>query len=275
LHRYAPLLLSCLAGFLFSNRVNAQYPLSAGTGENLTAPPGTFDIPQSNLPGILFAHDGGTITTAPGGLAFIITGSNNTGLGATGTDPMTGTPSKITANSTVVLSGAGVGASADSGGTISITGGTFNVTKLGLGVGTGSINATDLEIVLEAPTPLQNPPQIGAAIVNPSGTLTLHGGHITDNTPGGGGRQSIGLRAENGATLTADGTGISGGFEKSAEASTGGHIILSNLTIRQNFDNGGIQHGALEVSGGSTISTDHVAITTVQVNELGAFAQGG
>jgi len=109
LHRYAPLLLSFLSGFLFSGPVYAQYPLSAGTGQNLTAPPGTFTITQSNLPGILFAHDGGTIITASGGVAFIVTGSNNTGLGATGTDPVTGTPSKITADG-VVLNGAGVGA---------------------------------------------------------------------------------------------------------------------------------------------------------------------
>jgi len=277
LHKCAPFLLFSLAGFLFSNPVNAQYPLSAGTGQNLTAPPGTFTITQSNLPGILFAHDGGTIITAPGGLAFIVTGSNNTGLGATGTDPVTGTPSKITADG-VVLSGAGVGASVDNGGTISITGGTFNVTKLGLGVGTGSINATDLFIVLEAPTPLQNPPQIGAAVLSAGGTLTLHGGFINDNTPGGGGLQSIGLRAANGATLIADGTIISGGFHKSAEASTGGHIELFNLSITQNFatpPGTAAQHGALEVSGGGTISGENIHITTSQFDELGAFAQGG
>jgi autotransporter family porin len=75
--------------------------------------------------------------------------------------------------------------------------------------------------------------------------------------------------------LIADGTDITGGFNKSAEATNGGHIELFNLTITQNFPDPA-QHGALEVSGGSTISGDHININTSQnVFEIGAFAQGG
>jgi hypothetical protein len=199
-----------------------------------------------------------------------------TGLTAVGADPTTGTPSKITADQVTLnfigTPGASTGASVDSGGTISISNSTLNVTKLGLSVGTGIINATNVTIVL-GELPAVDLPQIGAAIIN-AGTLTLTGGSITDARTGGGGDQSIGLRAENGATLIANGTNIIGGFNKSAEATTGGIIELSNLTITQDFNEGGVQHGALEVSGGSLITTDHVTITTVQLNELGAFAQG-
>src|SRR5262249_6344595 len=140
------------------------------------------------------------------------------------------------------------GASADNGGTINLTNSSLNNVNDGLAVGVGTISTTNLHIVL-VPGPSTI---VGAQILNAGGTLTLQGGSITTAAPGG--RQSIGLRSENGATLIADGTDISGGFEKSAEATSGGHIELSNLTINQNFDNGGIQHGALEVSGGSTIT---------------------
>jgi hypothetical protein len=171
--------------------------------------------------GILFAHNGGTIT-ASGGLTLDITGTSNTGLTAAGANPTTGTPSKITANLVTLTGtpGASTGAVVDNGGAISITDSTLNVSKLGFGVGTGSINATNVTILLgELPAP--NLPQIGAQVLNAGGTITLTGGCITDARTGGGGDQSIGLRAENGATLIANGTNISGGFNKSAEATTG------------------------------------------------------
>jgi len=59
----------------------------------------------------------------------------------------------------------------DGGAVMSISNSTFNVTKLGLAVGTGTLNATNVKIVLLAPD--QNPPQIGAQVVNAGGTLTL------------------------------------------------------------------------------------------------------
>jgi len=71
--------------------------VDAGTGQNLSAPTGTHTISQSGLPGILFAHNGGTIT-ASGRLTLDITGTSNTGLTAVGANPTTGAPSKITAN---------------------------------------------------------------------------------------------------------------------------------------------------------------------------------
>src|SRR5262249_8536215 len=137
LHRYAPFLLCFLAGVLFSNPAYADPPpLAAGTGQNLTVDSGHFPISSSPFPAILYANGGGAITTASGGLSLDISGNGITALEATGTG------SKITAD-TVLLNGAGVGASVDSGGTISITGNsTFNVTKSGLVVGTGSIDAT-------------------------------------------------------------------------------------------------------------------------------------
>ncbi len=268
MHRYAAFLLPFVAGFLFSKSVYADPPpLEALAGQNKTVDSSVFPITNSPFPAILFAN-GGTITTTPP--LTLEVGIPTTGLAATGNGsniaadnvtltPLTGTP------------GASTGASVDSGGTISISNSILNVTGLGLGVGTGSLNATNVNIVLMGP---RQTTQIGAAIIN-AGTLTLSGGSITNVTAGGGGDQSIGLRAENGATLIADGTNIGAGFNKSAEATTGGHIVLSNLTITQNFDEGGVEHGALEVSGGSTISGDNIHITTSQVNELGAFAQGG
>jgi hypothetical protein len=77
LHRYAPLLPSCLAGFLFSNSVQAQTSpfVDAGSGQNLFAPTGTFPNVQA-FGGIdvLFAHNGGTIT-GTGNLELDVTGN--------------------------------------------------------------------------------------------------------------------------------------------------------------------------------------------------------
>src|SRR5262249_19081293 len=129
--------------------------------------------------------------------------------------------------------GAAIGAFADTGGTISISDSTLHLTGGGLSAGTettvGHIDVTNTDIVLNGPT--QNGPHIGAQILNAGSTLTLTGGSISDTTPGGGGDQSIGLRSENGAILIADGTNISGGFNKSVEAPDAGHVELFNLTI--------------------------------------------
>jgi hypothetical protein len=137
LHRYASFLLSFLAGILFSNPGHAQL-VDAGAGENKAAPTGSFTITDVNLPGILFAHDGGTIT-ASGGLTLDVTGNSNTGLGAAGTG------SKITAHQvTLNFTGIqGLGAEASSGGTISITDSTLRVSSGGLAIrtGVGTINA--------------------------------------------------------------------------------------------------------------------------------------
>lgn len=254
-------------GFLFSNPVCAEPPpLAAGAGENKTVDTGVFPITNSPFPAILYANNGGTIT-APGALTLNVE-TSTVGLEATGTGSNI-TAQSVTLNLTGASgTGASTGASVANGGTISITGGTFNVTSTGLDVsnGGGTINATDVNIVLVGPNA-----RIGAQILTAGSTLILTRGSITDVTGGVG--QSIGLRAENDATLIADGTNISGGFNKSAEATSFGHIVLSNLSITQNFV--GVQHGALEVSTGGTISADHVAITTSQSDELGAFAQGG
>jgi len=236
----AAVLVSFLAGFLFSNPAYADPPpLEALVGQNKTVDAGIFTITSNTFPAILYAN-GGTISTAPGGLTLNVETSTT-------------------------------GASALNGGSITLSNSNFNHVNDGLSAATaGTINATDVNIVLvTGPSTV-----VGAQVDGVGSTLTLTGGSITMD--GVAGPQSIGLRAQNGATLIADGTdigGTTGGLNKSAEASTGGHIELFNLSITQNFV--GVQHGALEVSGGGTISTDHVDITTSQFNEYGAFAQGG
>jgi hypothetical protein len=196
-------------------------PLEAGAGQNKTVDHGTFTITTSPFPAILYAN-GGTINTAPGGLTLNVETSTT-------------------------------GASALNGGSITLSNSTFNHVNDGLSVATGgTINATDVNIVLvTGPSTV-----IGAQVAGGGSTLTLKDGSITMD--GVAGPQSIGLRAQNGATLIADGTdigGTTGGLNKSAEATTGGHIELFNLSITQNFV--GVQHGALEVSGGGSISGDN------------------
>ena len=235
------LLMSFLAGFLFSNAVTADPPpLEALTGQNITVDSGIFTITSNLFPAILYAN-GGTINTAPGELTLNVEVSTT-------------------------------GASALNGGSITLSNSNFNHVNDGLSVATGgTINATDVNIVL-----VPGPSTVIGAQIDGSGTLTLKGGSIT--VDGVAGPQSIGLRAVNGATLIADGTnigGTTGGLNKSAEATTGGHIELFNLSITQNFPQDPSQHGALEVSGGSTISGDNIKITTKAFNEKGAFAQGG
>ena len=105
---------------------------------------------------------------------------------------MTGAPSKITADS-VVATGVVVGASVDTGGTISVSNSTLSVTGLGLGVGTGSINATNVNIVLMGP---RQTTQIGAQVLNAGGRLTQQRGNITNVTPGGGGHHGALLRSK-------------------------------------------------------------------------------
>jgi hypothetical protein len=118
LHRYAPFLLPFLAGFLFSNPVYAfPPPLEAGAGRSKVVDSSTFPITSlpPSFPAILFAHDGGTLTTTPP--LILEVGIPTTGLEATGTDPITGTPSKITADNVTLTGtpGASTGAVVDNG----------------------------------------------------------------------------------------------------------------------------------------------------------------
>jgi outer membrane autotransporter protein len=241
LHRYAPSLLFSLAGFLFSNPVYAQLPppVDAGAVDNITVLGGTYTI--TGVPVVLFAHDGGTITTGPA-------------------PPLTITAPGVT--------GAGI----TNGGKITITDATFidvaNGLQIGIGIGPengGTINATNLTIVGAAPN--------GATALVPGSTITLHGGSIT-SAPGSI-VQSTGVKAQNGATLIADGTSINGSFRNSAQATAGGHIELSNLSITQNHVSAGPAFGALETATGGTISADHVQITTGTPLNRGVFVQGG
>jgi hypothetical protein len=54
--------------------------------------------------------------------------------------------------------------------------------------------------------------------------------------------------------LIADGTRISSSFFNSAQATAGGHIELSNLSITQNFPNLSVGEGALRTTTRGTIS---------------------
>jgi hypothetical protein len=242
LHRYAPFLLSFLAGFLFSNPVYAQMPNPTppvqAVGQNITVASGTFDITSlpNGFPAILSAN-GGTITTASPGLTL-----NGQGL---------------------------LGADVTNGGTIIINdNSTFNVGGgLRVSTGGGTIEATNLTIVL-------SPGGANGAGAQVAGSMiTLHGGSIT-SAPGSV-PQSTGVLAENGATLIADGTNISGSFRNSAQATALGHIELSNLSITQNHVSSGPAFGALETATGGTITADNVKITTGQPLNRGAFVQGG
>ena len=236
MHRYAPLLLSFLAGFLFSNPVYADPPpLEALAGETKTVDSGTFSLTSTPFSGVLSAN-GGTITTTTPGLTL---------------DAPT-------------LQGADV----RSGGTITITDSTFNVLDgLRVATGGGTIDATNLTIVL-------GPGGANGAGAQVAGsTITLHGGSIT-SAPGSI-VQSTGVKAENHATLIADGTDISGSFRNSAQATAFGSIQLSNLTITQNHVSTGPAFGALETATGGTISADHVTINTGTPLNRGVFVQGG
>ena len=170
MQRYAPFLLSILAGFLFSNHVYADPPpLEALTGQTKTVDSGVFSITSTPFSGVLSAN-GGTITTAPPGL---------------------------TLNAPTLQ-----GADVRSGGTITITDSTFNVGGgLRIGTGGGTIEATNLKIVLGPGG------QNGAGAQVAGSTITLHGGSIT-SAPGSV-IQSTGVLAENHATLIADGTAMS------------------------------------------------------------------
>jgi len=242
LHKYASFLLSFLAGILFSNSLYAQTPnptppVQAVAGQNITVASGTFDITTlpSGFPAILSA-DGGTITTASPGLTL-----NGQGL---------------------------LGADVTNGGTIIINDSTFNVGNgLRVSTGGGTINATNLTIVL-------SPGGANGAGAQVAGSMiTLHGGSIT-SAPGSV-VQSTGVLAQDHATLTADGTDISGSFRNSAQATAFGHIELSNLSITQNHVSAGPAFGALETATGGTISADNVHITTGTPLNRGVFVQGG
>jgi hypothetical protein len=245
-------LLFLIAGFLFSNSVHAQTssatpPVEAGSGQTVTVlrGSGSFTI-TSPVTAVLFAHDGGTITTAPAPPELTITAPGGTGAGIT------------------------------NGGKITITDASFidvaNGLQIGIGIGPengGTIDATNLKIVGDPIGPAAN----GATALVPGSTITLHGGSIT-SAPGSI-VQSTGVKAENHATLIADGTDISGSFRNSAQATAFGSIQLSNLTITQNHVSTGPAFGALETATGGTISADHVTINTGTPLNRGVFVQGG
>ena len=200
MRRCVPFLLFFLAGILFSNPVQAQLPqraenlpVQAGAGQNKTVQSGSFIIgPSPSLPAILFAHDGGTITTTPGGLTLAV-GQPTTGLAATRAGEITADAITLTGVNQNempgfpgVLGNPATGASADNGGTISISNSTINATLVGLSAGTeGHISTNKVDIVLGGPHPTG--PQIGAQILNANSTLTLTGGSIRDISVGGGG----------------------------------------------------------------------------------------
>ena len=235
LHRYAPVLLSFLAGILFSNSVYADPPpLEAVTGETKTVDSGLFTLTSTPFSAVLSAN-GGTII-APGGL-------------------MLEAPTLL-------------GADVTNGGTIIINDSTFNVGNgLRVSTGGGTINATNLTIVLGPGG------ENGAGAQVAGSMITLHGGSIT-SAPGSV-VQSTGVLAQDHATLTADGTDISGSFRNSAQATAFGHIELSNLSITQNHVSAGPAFGALETATGGTISADNVQIITGTPLNRGVFVQGG
>lgn len=242
LQRYAPVPLSFLAGFLFSNPVYAdQPPLEALVGETKTVDSGLFTLTSTPFSGVLSAN-GGTITAAPA---------------------LPGVTPALTLDAPTLQ-----GADVRNGGKISIPDAKFTVSAgLRVATGGGTIDATNLEIVL-------GPGGTNGAGAQVAGsTITLHGGSIT-SAPGSV-IQSTGVLAQDHATLIANGTNISGSFRNSAQATNIGHIQLSNLSITQNHVSSGPAFGALETSTGGTISANHVTINTGTPLNRGAYVQGG
>ena len=198
MHRYAPLLLSFLAGFLFSNPVQAQTLVDANGPPPQDAPTGTFtragDIATELS--ILLARNGGTIT-GTGDLTLNVTGSGTQeykGLNAVGT----GSSISMTAGKTVINmpfpTSRGVnirGAFAELGGTLTLTDGSLVDIRLG-------------------PNLVSNGQRRGVEAANPRSTLSATGTTILMNA-----RNSIG-----------------------AFAYTGGQLSLTNCIVTQEDSNG-------------------------------------
>jgi hypothetical protein len=179
LHRYAPLLLSFLAGFLFSNPVQAQTLVDANPPDSpKDAPTGPFnqngDIATELS--ILLARNGGTIN-GTGDLTLNVAGGGTQeikGLNAVGN----GSSISMTAGKTVINmpfpTSRGVnirGAFAELGGTLTLTGGSLVDIRLG-------------------PNLVSNGQRRGVEAANPGSTLSATGTTILMNA-----RNSIGAFA--------------------------------------------------------------------------------
>ena len=288
MRRYAPALLSFLAGFLLFQSVQATDidvppPLvDAGMGLKLSAPTGTFN--ESRVGGgteniaTLFAHDGGKITgTGDLTLNLVQGGPENRMLRATGPDSLI----DMTAGKTVInLPTAAIqtrnrGAMADTGGMVILKnvtvsfGNTPPPTSRALEADAATLSATDTTVVITDHDIGAYAFGSGKLSLTGTSTVTLNGsnswGIITENDPGD----------DVVTTLTATDTMISvtGDHNQFVAALRAGTITTINNCIVTGSGSGNF--GLFAIEGGEINVLNHSTVTSKGSNSSAALVDSG